>query len=79
MPEILIKEVLDSDGRTCRRRYDHAVRGTHEWVFARQVLIGSFFMDEGQIVEQNEPEEFFNNPQKAEDQAVLSQNSRALS
>ena len=31
---------------------------THEMGFARQVADRVIFMDEGQIVEQNEPEEF---------------------
>ncbi len=36
---------------------------THEMGFARQVANQVIFMDAGQIVEQNTPEEFFNNPQ----------------
>jgi ABC-type dipeptide/oligopeptide/nickel transport system ATPase component len=36
---------------------------THEMGFARQVANRVIFMDQGQIVEQNEPEEFFTNPQ----------------
>ncbi|MEO8303519.1 MAG: amino acid ABC transporter ATP-binding protein [Betaproteobacteria bacterium] len=35
---------------------------THEMGFARSVADRVIFMDEGQIVEQNVPEEFFNNP-----------------
>ena len=46
---------------------------THEMGFARQVANRVIFMDEGQIVEQNEPEEFFNNPQSPRTKLFLSQ------
>jgi general L-amino acid transport system ATP-binding protein len=46
---------------------------THEMGFARKVANCVIFMDEGQIVEQNEPEEFFNNPQNDRTQLFLSQ------
>jgi len=46
---------------------------THEMGFARQVANRVIFMDQGQIVEQNEPEEFFNNPQSERTQLFLSQ------
>ena len=46
---------------------------THEMGFARKVANRVIFMDEGQIVEQNEPEEFFNNPQNPRTQLFLSQ------
>lgn len=36
---------------------------THEMGFAREVGTRIFFMDEGRIVEQNEPNNFFDNPQ----------------
>jgi ABC-type polar amino acid transport system ATPase subunit len=36
---------------------------THEMGFARQVANRVIFMDQGQIIEQNAPEEFFSNPQ----------------
>ena len=36
---------------------------THEMGFAKKVADRVIFMDGGQIVEENEPEEFFNNPQ----------------
>ncbi len=35
---------------------------THEMGFAKEVGDRIVFMDEGQIVEENSPEEFFNNP-----------------
>tara|TARA_Y100000739_G_C20597710_1_gene461246 strand:+ start:979 stop:1719 length:741 start_codon:yes stop_codon:yes gene_type:complete len=46
---------------------------SHEMGFARQVADRVIFMDEGQIVEQNEPEEFFDNPQNERTKLFLSQ------
>jgi general L-amino acid transport system ATP-binding protein len=46
---------------------------SHEMGFARRVANRVIFMDGGQIVEQNEPEEFFNNPQNDRTQLFLSQ------
>ena len=46
---------------------------THEMGFARQVANRVIFMDAGQIIEQNEPEEFFNNPQSDRTKLFLSQ------
>ena len=36
---------------------------THEMGFAREVASRVIFMDEGRIVEENNPKDFFNNPQ----------------
>ena len=46
---------------------------THEMGFARKVANRVIFMDGGEIIEENEPEEFFNNPQSARTQLFLSQ------
>ncbi len=68
----MIKEVLDT-------MIDLAEEGmtmlvvTHEMGFARQVANRVIFMDQGQIVEQNEPEEFFHNPQSERTKVFLSQ------
>ena len=68
----MIKEVLDTmielaeEGMTM-------LCVTHEMGFARQVANRVIFMDQGQIVEQNEPEEFFNNPQNERTKLFLSQ------
>ena len=57
----MIKEVLDTmiqlaeEGMTM-------ICVTHEMGFARQVADRVIFMDDGQIVEQNKPEEFFQKP-----------------
>ncbi|AMC13379.1 ABC transporter ATP-binding protein [Liberibacter crescens] len=68
----MIKEVLDTiislveDGMTM-------ICVTHEMGFARQVANRIVFMDQGQIVEHNSPEEFFNNPQHERSKLFLSQ------
>jgi general L-amino acid transport system ATP-binding protein len=68
----MIKEVLDTmvslaeDGMSM-------ICVTHEMGFARKVANRVIFMDEGQIVEQNEPEEFFQNPQSDRTKLFLSQ------
>jgi len=68
----MIKEVLDvmvslaEDGMTM-------LVVTHEMGFARTVANRIIFMDEGQIVEMNEPEQFFSNPQSDRTKLFLSQ------
>ena len=68
----MIKEVLDTmiqlaeEGMTM-------ICVTHEMGFARQVADRVIFMDDGQIVEQNEPEAFFKNPQSDRTKLFLSQ------
>ena len=46
---------------------------THEMGFARKVADRMIFMDEGQIVEQNEPKAFFESPQNERTQLFLKQ------
>lgn len=46
---------------------------THEMGFAKKVADRVVFMDAGQIVEQNNPNDFFNNPQSERTQLFLSQ------
>ena len=46
---------------------------THEMGFAKQVADRVIFMDAGQIIEENTPNEFFNNPQSERTQLFLSQ------
>jgi general L-amino acid transport system ATP-binding protein len=68
----MIKEVLDTmielaeEGMTM-------ICVTHEMGFARQVANRVIFMDQGQIVEQNAPEPFFNDPQNPRTRLFLSQ------
>jgi general L-amino acid transport system ATP-binding protein len=46
---------------------------THEMGFARKVANRVMFMDEGEIIEMNEPEAFFNRPQSDRTKLFLSQ------
>jgi len=46
---------------------------THEMGFAKTVADRVIFMDKGQIVEENEPEAFFNHPQHERTKLFLSQ------
>ena len=45
---------------------------THEMGFAKAVADRVIFMDQGQIVEQNNPNDFFNNPQNERSKDFLS-------
>jgi len=68
----MIKEVLDV-------MVDLAEEGmtmlvvTHEMGFAKSVADRVMFMDDGQIVEENSPQEFFDNPQNDRTKLFLSQ------
>jgi general L-amino acid transport system ATP-binding protein len=68
----MVKEVLDTmvglanDGMTM-------LVVSHEMGFARQVANRVVFMDAGQIIEVNEPEPFFSNPQHERTRLFLSQ------
>ncbi|WP_029004588.1 amino acid ABC transporter ATP-binding protein [Azorhizobium doebereinerae] len=68
----MVKEVLETmvslaeDGMTM-------LCVTHEMGFARQVADRVIFMDAGQIIEMNEPNAFFSNPQHERTRLFLSQ------
>src|SRR3982750_4726687 len=68
----MVKEVLDTmvwlaqEGMTM-------LCVTHEMGFARQVADRVVFMDAGQIIEANEPKEFFSHPQHERTKLFLSQ------
>ena len=68
----MVKEVLDTmiglahDGMTM-------LCVTHEMGFARTVADRVIFMDKGEIVEQNDPDIFFTNPQNERTKLFLSQ------
>jgi general L-amino acid transport system ATP-binding protein len=68
----MIKEVLDTmvsladEGMTM-------ICVTHEMGFAKEVADRVIFMDQGQIVEENVPQEFFGNPKSERTQSFLSQ------
>ena len=68
----MIKEVLDVMIELAREGMT-MICVTHEMGFAKTVANRVIFMDAGQIIEENEPEEFFNNPQSERTQLFLSQ------
>ena len=68
----MVKEVLDvmislaQDGMTM-------IVVSHEMGFAKSVAHRVLFMDGGEVLEENNPEDFFNNPQHERTQLFLSQ------
>ncbi len=68
----MIKEVLDVMVELAATGMTMIVV-THEMGFAKTIADRVIFMDEGDIVEQNEPNEFFNNPQSDRTKQFLSQ------
>jgi general L-amino acid transport system ATP-binding protein len=68
----MIKEVLDTMIELAEEGMTMLVV-THEMGFAQAVANRVIFMDEGQIIEQNEPHEFFNNPKSDRTKLFLSQ------
>jgi general L-amino acid transport system ATP-binding protein len=69
----MVKEVLDTMVQLAQEGMT-MLCVTHEMGFARQVANRVIFMDAGQIVEMNEPNEFFNHPQHERTKLFLSQN-----
>ncbi len=67
----MIKEVLDVMMEMAHQGIT-MVCVTHEMGFAKAVADRVIFMDQGQIVEQNNPHEFFNNPQSERSRDFLS-------
>jgi general L-amino acid transport system ATP-binding protein len=68
----MVKEVLETMVDLARDGMTMLVV-THEMGFAREVANRIVFMDAGQIIESNEPETFFANPQHARTKLFLSQ------
>jgi len=68
----MIKEVLDTMVELAETGMT-MICVTHEMGFARTVADRVIFMDEGEIIESNEPEEFFGNPQHERTKLFLSQ------
>ena len=68
----MIKEVLDVMRDLARSGYT-ILAVTHEMGFAREVADRVIFMDAGQIVEINTPENFFTNPKNDRTKLFLSQ------
>jgi general L-amino acid transport system ATP-binding protein len=68
----MVKEVLDTMVQLAEEGMT-MLCVTHEMGFARQVANRVIFMDAGQIVEMNEPNEFFAHPQHERTKLFLSQ------
>ena len=68
----MIKEVLDVMIQLANEGMTMLVV-THEMGFAKTVADQMIFMDEGKIVEQAKPDDFFNNPQSDRTKLFLSQ------
>ena len=68
----MIKEVLDTMIELAETGMTMLVV-THEMGFAKTVADQMIFMDEGRIVEQASPDEFFNNPKSDRTKLFLSQ------
>jgi general L-amino acid transport system ATP-binding protein len=61
-----LRKTLAADGMTM-------VRVTHEVGFARKIADRVIFLDQGQIVEENAPKQFFEAPESALTQNFLKQ------
>ena len=68
----MIKEVLDTMVELAETGMT-MICVTHEMGFAKTVANRVIFMDEGEIIEENEPHEFFNNPKQDRTKLFLSQ------
>jgi general L-amino acid transport system ATP-binding protein len=68
----MIKEVLDTMIQLAESGMT-MICVTHEMGFAKTVANRVIFMDAGQVIEENEPHEFFDNPQNERTQLFLSQ------
>ena len=69
----MVKEVLDVMVELAEQSGMTMLCVTHEMGFARKVANRVIFMDQGEIIEQNNPEAFFDNPQSERTKLFLSQ------
>lgn len=69
----MVKEVLDVMVGLAEETGMTMLCVTHEMGFARKVADRVIFMDGGEIIEQNTPDAFFDNPQNERTQLFLSQ------
>ncbi len=69
----MVKEVLDVMVNLAQDTGMTMVVVTHEMGFARKVADRVIFMDQGEIIEQNTPDAFFDHPQNERTQLFLSQ------
>ena len=69
----MVKEVLDVMIGLAEESGMTMICVTHEMGFARKVADRVIFMDQGEIIEENKPEAFFDNPQNERTKLFLSQ------
>lgn len=69
----MVKEVLDVMIGLAEESGMTMICVTHEMGFARKVADRVIFMDQGEIIEQNTPDAFFDNPQNERTKLFLSQ------
>lgn len=69
----MVKEVLDVMVRLAEESGVTMLCVTHEMGFARKVADRVIFMDRGEIIEENTPDEFFDNPRNDRTKLFLSQ------
>ncbi|NYT85090.1 amino acid ABC transporter ATP-binding protein [Pollutimonas harenae] len=69
----MVKEVLDVMVSLAEESGMTMLCVTHEMGFARKVADRVIFMDQGQIIEENTPDAFFDNPQSDRTKLFLSQ------
>ncbi|WP_233234177.1 amino acid ABC transporter ATP-binding protein [Bordetella sp. LUAb4] len=69
----MVKEVLDVMVNLAQESGMTMLCVTHEMGFARKVANRVIFMDRGEIIEQNTPDAFFDNPQNERTKLFLSQ------
>ncbi|HWL30397.1 MAG TPA: amino acid ABC transporter ATP-binding protein, partial [Burkholderiaceae bacterium] len=69
----MVKEVLDVMVRLAEESGMTMLCVTHEMGFARKVADRVIFMDKGEIIEENTPDAFFDNPQNERTKLFLSQ------
>ncbi|MFY3134163.1 amino acid ABC transporter ATP-binding protein, partial [Achromobacter ruhlandii] len=69
----MVKEVLDVMVNLAQESGMTMLCVTHEMGFARKVANRVIFMDRGEIIEQNSPDEFFDHPQNERTKLFLSQ------
>ena len=69
----MVKEVLDVMVELAEESGMTMLCVTHEMGFARKVANRVIFMDQGEIIEQNNPEAFFDNPQSERTKLFLGQ------
>jgi general L-amino acid transport system ATP-binding protein len=69
----MVKEVLDVMVGLAKESGMTMLCVTHEMGFARKVADRVIFMDRGEIIEENTPDEFFDNPQNERTKLFLSQ------